>query len=260
MLVSQRTDQELASPRRARRAGGGRGFSEDAPKLVAFERRRNCATGGLASICGQLAGGANARRRCRDPARERRRKNLRRDDSGRRRAHTIPDRSVPAPARSRALPRCFRGRVRRALESGVPRRFAGTNATSTSNSNGGLARVDRLFLIDVERCDLTLRVPRDGNLQLRIARAENPLVEEAAHVAAGRLFDGANQIDRLDAALRVASHVLARSSAKTGRRRARRGACAAPRRLFDRGGGRRSRSDREKYCRRSGGGSVRSPL
>ncbi len=61
MLVRERTDQQRRGPRRARRADRGCGFRENAPKLVAFERCRNCATGGLAAICGKLARGANAR-------------------------------------------------------------------------------------------------------------------------------------------------------------------------------------------------------
>src|SRR6266566_1786 len=42
-----------------------------------------------------------------------------------------------------------------------------------------------------------------------------PAVEEAAHVAARGLLDGANQVDGLDAAAGVVTHVAANGSPKT---------------------------------------------
>ena len=68
---------------------------------------------------------------------------------------------------------------------------------------GGMLRIDRLILIDRQRGDPARGIPRDGDFELRMAFAKDPLVEELPQVSTRGDFDRANQIDCLNRTLRV---------------------------------------------------------
>ena len=66
-----------------------------------------------------------------------------------------------------------------------------------------MVRIDRLILIDRQRGDPARGIPRDGDFELRMAFAKDPLIEELPHVPSRGGFDRANQVDRLNRTLRV---------------------------------------------------------
>src|SRR5579885_1220126 len=208
MFVIDRFAQERARPRSARALEGFATLGQHSPEAFFAKRPLQRVAALNRTVGRQFARGANSRDRG-GIARKR----------GRRKVGTERVGNVGQQIRAGIEPHQFwfeveqnRYRLLGMLDANAygaltrARRIRREREIDLANE-GRVGIVDRLLLFEGNRRRAPLRIVRGRNRELRMTSAKDPLVEESAHVAAGGVFDGPDEVYRLDAAFGIVANV-----------------------------------------------------